>query len=942
MQSAEQQEADQAAERQQRGWRDTGILLAAKEGGSKSGSKKAAEKNGLVVEKGAVSWMSPEEAAAQSNAAVTRFADEKMSDEAAKLLKRQLGTSKGGKLVKDPTKSTVPDPTTIPSAEEFAKNDNFGVVTAWRPDKLREMTYTQFWNLVRERKIDHARYSHDRRTIYVTTKANAPGGVRTEKVGLPFDPDLYDHMLEHGVFIEDTPVNPVMPMLHAVARLVFPIFFSFLLIKFAFRLGRKKKRDKIFGGAKLEVIKAKDATVTFKDIAGIDQVKEEIMEIVSFLRDPQRFLTLGARSPAGVLLVGAPGTGKTLLAKAVAGEAGVPFFSIAGTEFMEMFTGVGASRVRDMFQQARKNAPCILFIDEFDGVGKARSFGGGGNDESVHTINQLLTEMDGFEDNTGVVVMAATNRPSALDKALTRPGRFDRIVHLPLPNVEGRVGILKVHARDKKVDPNLDFHKISRATAGFTGAQLMNLMNQSAILAVRQQQPYISEKEVFEALEKIQRDKMQRGGRGVAGGDNELVPMPMRRSIAVYEAGRALMGYLTPQFDEIQRVSVCPGGAASGYTYFLPREEALESRIVTKGYMEARMVVSMAGRCAERLVLGEGNVSTAGSSDLATANRIAREMIFRCGFSKRLGPVSLMTNEETYLKSAGRAVANISTELAVIAYEEVEELVEAAEAKAYYGLATNYNALTALAKELMEQESMTGAEVRALLEREGVKRFDDTDTEGYGWNKDGGLNWPGKDTKGLQDLSEQAAEYLKAQRTRELAAAGAGGNGAGSNGSGPSPPSWWAPNNPYTVRTDIADLLNESKDGLRPQPLTQEQRERCHRRCGLALGTLEHCLRSNATNQSICSSLETQVVHCHAEVVCPEAAAEHQKCFQRVVNSKGREPYSACDKQVAAMKKCLQRHGLFPFSPSSSSVAGGGSFRARRPAAAPAAAAPAP
>ncbi|EFN51378.1 hypothetical protein CHLNCDRAFT_37431 [Chlorella variabilis] len=229
-----------------------------------------------------------------------------------------------------------------------------------------------------------------------------------------------------------------MPMLHALARLIFPIAFSFLLIKFAFRLGQKKQRDRIFGGANLEMVKAKDALFSFKDIAGIDQVKEEITEIVQFLRDPARFLSLGARSPAGMLLVGPPGTGKTLLAKAVAGEAGVPFFSIAGTEFMEMFVGVGASRVRDIFKQARANAPCILFIDEFDGIGQARSYGGGGGDENVHTINQLLTEMDGFEDNTGIVVMAATNRPSSLDQALTRPGRFDRIVHMPLPNVDVR------------------------------------------------------------------------------------------------------------------------------------------------------------------------------------------------------------------------------------------------------------------------------------------------------------------------------------------------------------------------------------------------------------------------------------------------------------------------------------------------------------------------
>ncbi|PSC74371.1 ATP-dependent zinc metalloprotease chloroplastic [Micractinium conductrix] len=787
-----------AAQQQQRGWSDTGILLAAKPATIKA-------------QEGKVTYATPQEIAEQGNSAVRQILEQHTNGKALRAFDRATKPSKGGRKVKDPTSSLVEDISQIPSAKEFEKAGNYGIVTAWRPEKLREMTYTQFWNLVRERKVDSVRFADDRRSVRIVTKASAPGGARTEKVGLPFDPDLFDHLVEHGVFIEDANVNPALPMLHALARLVFPIAFSFLLIKFAFRLGRKQKRDKIFGGAKLEMIKPKDASVTFKDIAGIDQVKAEIMEIVAFLRNPAKFLSLGARSPAGVLLVGPPGTGKTLLAKAIAGEAGVPFFSIAGTEFMEMFVGVGASRVRDMFQQARKNAPCILFIDEFDGIGKARSYGGGGNDESVHTINQLLTEMDGFEDNTGIVVIAATNRPSALDQALTRPGRFDRIVHLPLPNVEGRVGILKVHARDKKVDPNLDFPKIARATAGFTGAELMNLMNQSAIVAVRQQQACISESEVFEALEKIHRDKLGRGGSAATNYESDIVPPTMRKTIAIYEAARALVGYITPHFDEIQRVSVCPGGVATGYTYFLPLEETLESRIITKGYMEAKMVVAMAGRCAERLVLGEANVSTAGAADLEGANHIAREMVFRCGFSKRLGPVSLMDNEETYLGNQGRTIADLSTELAMIAYEEVEELVEAAEAKAYYGLATNYAALAALANTLMERESLTGDELRGLLEQHGVKKFAGPEVEGFGWTVDGGLDWPGKPAASTKEVSEQLEAYLEKQRSRELATVG-GANGAAGNGGGPgAPPAWWAPNSPYEVRTDIADLLDESK-----------------------------------------------------------------------------------------------------------------------------------
>lgn len=749
-------------------WRDTGILLAAAkdEGGSK----------------GTATWASPEELDAETSAALSRYADEKIQ----KQLKRGGQPSKGGKLVKDPLQSKVPDPSAVPANSEIEK---MALQSAWRPDKLKDMTYTQFWNLVGERQIENARYTADRRSIYVTTKATAPGGTRTEKVGLPFDPDLFDHMVEHGVYIDTPTPNPALPLVHAVIRLVFPVWFSFLLVKFAFRVGRKKKRDKIFGGARMESISAKDALITFDDIAGIDQVKSEIMEVVAFLKDPQRFLKLGARSPAGVLLVGPPGTGKTLLAKAIAGEAGVPFFSIAGTEFMEMFVGVGASRVRDMFQQARKNAPCILFIDEFDGLGKARQYGGAGNDESVHTINQLLTEMDGFEDNTGVVVMAATNRPAALDQALTRPGRFDRIVHLPLPNVEGRVGILEVHSRDKKVASDLDYQRVARATAGFTGAELMNLMNQAAIIAARQGQASIGNREIFEALEKVHRDKMGSGGNAATSFENDVVPPRMRRTIAIYEAARSMIGYLTPNFDEIQRVSVCPGGLATGYTYFLPMEERLESRVTTRGYMESRMVVALAGRCAERLILGDANVSTAGASDLELANSVAREMVYRCGFGQRTGPVALMDNEEVYLnRKRTRRVADISTEMAKIAYADVSELLEAAEAKAYWGLAANYDALKALIEKLEVVESLTGEEVGELVEGVGVKRFTTPFVEGYTWGPDGSLIWP--------ERSDKPAE-----------AVGAGVGAGNGNGNGSTAPAWWSKRNPYMVRSDIADML---------------------------------------------------------------------------------------------------------------------------------------
>ncbi|BDA40994.1 ATP-dependent zinc metalloprotease FTSH, chloroplastic [Coccomyxa sp. Obi] len=718
-----------------------------------------------------------------------RRAMEKYATEKQK--RRIFAPKKKGKKV-DVTESLVQDP---------AAWDNVKVQpqTAWRVDRMKNMTYTQFWQLVKERRVDKVKYTSDKRSVWVTTNEKAPGGVRTEKVGLPYDPDLFDHMVEHGVHIEAEPLNQFDKVIMSFIRLFFPIWFAYLMIMVAFRIGVKKKRDRIFGGAKLDLISKSDKQLTFKDIEGIDQVKAEIRELVEFLKNPKRFIELGARSPAGVLLVGAPGTGKTLLAKAIAGEAGVPFFSAAGTEFMEVFVGVGASRVRDMFQKARKAAPCILFIDEFDGIGQQRSSTAMGNDESVQTINQLLTEMDGFEDNSGVIVMAATNRPAALDTALTRPGRFDRIIHLPLPNLQGRIGILKVHSRNKKIEEDLDYHKVARATAGFTGAELMNLMNTAAVVAVRRGAKIITEADVFQALENIHREKMGRGSTA-SQYDEDIVPPVLRKTIAVYEAGRVLLGYITPGYDEISQVSVCPGGVPTGYTYFIPQEEHLESRVVTRGYMEARMVVGIAGRCAERLVLGEANITTAGGGDLDNVNNIAREMVYRCGFSKRLGPVALMDTEEVFIgKGRTRAVANIGTELAAIALTDIEELVEGAEAKAFYGLAVNYKPLQALVERLLVKETLSGKEVAETLEDAGVVKFPDAFVEGFAWGPNGGLVYPG--------MPEEAASTGDKAQWPTSPASGNGTSNGATNGA--MPDYMRNPLNPYRVRVDLPDLLCE-------------------------------------------------------------------------------------------------------------------------------------
>ncbi|KFM27035.1 ATP-dependent zinc metalloprotease FTSH 1, chloroplastic [Auxenochlorella protothecoides] len=627
------------------------------------------------------------------------------------------------KPVSFPKRSLAPVPFRNPQNKKLPESP----MTAWRTDKLADLTYTQFWTLVRERAVEKATYSDDRRSLYVTLNEHAPGGARTEKVVLPFDPDLFEHMLEHGVYIDYEKPNPFYPILHSIARLFFPITFALWLVQFTFRMGRKKKRDDIFGGIKMQSIQPGKAQYDFTDIAGID------------------------------------------------------------------------------------SAPCILFIDEFDGVGKARS-ATAGNEEAVHTINQLLSELDGFDDNTGVVVFAASNRPQSLDSALTRPGRFDRIITLPYPNLEGRIQVLKVHARGKRVAQNLDYHKISRATAGFSGAQIMNLMNNAAIVAARQGRLEISDAEVFEALERITLEEL-----GDSGVEYDLteIPQSVRSSIAVYEAARALVGYITPDFDEVQRVSVCPNGTATGSTYFLPLEEQLETRIIERGYLESKMVVALAGRCAEMLVLGEANYTSSAGEDLTLANYIAREMVYHSGFGARMGPVALQDDDENFLmREKSEPVSNISTELSLVAYQDVKDILAAAEAKAYYGIVKNYAAFEALVQNLTVRETLTGTEISDILDKFPLERYPRSTLSGFYWEEDGSVGYPGKP-------KTHEGRLVKVGVTRNGVEIGADtGNGAapangaeGTNGSGKGKgkeryvPEWWAPGNPYAVRSNMGRLL---------------------------------------------------------------------------------------------------------------------------------------
>jgi ATP-dependent 26S proteasome regulatory subunit len=412
---------------------------------------------------------------------------------------------------------------------------------SFRSDIMSRMSYTQFWLLVRENRIDKVKLTDDKRALWVTTKHNAPGGPKSSKVGIPFDPQLPDHLLTHRVKIEDCESNIGSKLLFNITRMILPIILAVYIQKYLYNIGQpSKSSEDIFAKAKLERYHGQNNIgVTFNDVAGADSIKKEMKEIIEFFRSPNRFIEIGCRTPAGLLLAGPPGTGKTLIAKAVGGEAGVPFFSVAGTEFAEIYSGVGASRVRDMFEVARKNSPCILFIDEFDSIGKARENGiMGGSDENVATINQLLTELDGFEDNEGVLVMAATNRPTALDEALTRPGRFDRIITMGLPNVDSRASIFKVHARLNRVETDVDWNLLARATSGFSGAEIMNVMNVAATLTVQANELVIFQDRILDAFEKV---VMERSNKGIVVNeepvDDEIISSLVKRYVAIYLAG---------------------------------------------------------------------------------------------------------------------------------------------------------------------------------------------------------------------------------------------------------------------------------------------------------------------------------------------------------------------------------------------------------------------
>lgn len=525
--------------------------------------------------------------------------------------------------------------------------------------------------------------------------------VKNFRIYLPFkDEKLFRELVESGVVVKFKPRQIWMDVIISyLPWILILVFLWFLMFR---QVNGNVNRAFDFGKSRAKIYTEDKPKVTFDDVADAKEAKEELKEIVDYLKNPQKYASIGARVPKGVLLVGPPGTGKTLLARAIAGEAGVPFISISGSEFVEMFVGVGAARVRDLFEKAKKLAPAIVFIDEIDAVGRVRGAGiGGGHDEREQTLNQLLVEMDGFEPGTGIIVLAATNRPDILDPALLRPGRFDRIVVVDRPDVEGRYEILKVHARKVKLAENVDLKKIAKITPGFSGADLANVINEAALLAARKNKKFVEQEDLEEAVDKVMIGIAREGA---------LSPEEKKR-VAYHEAGHAILSKLLPNADPVHKVSVIPRGMALGVTVAIPEED---KRLMTKEYLEDMITVLMGGRVAEKLVFG--NLSTGAANDLERVTEIARKMVTEWGMSERLGPATFgKTQREVFLGRDLGLKTPISEETLRTIDEEIKRIVEWAERRAEEILKENIEKLHRLAQVLLEKETISGEELDKII-----------------------------------------------------------------------------------------------------------------------------------------------------------------------------------------------------------------------------------
>ncbi|MGB7440914.1 MAG: ATP-dependent zinc metalloprotease FtsH [Coleofasciculaceae cyanobacterium] len=564
----------------------------------------------------------------------------------------------------------------------------------------KSLSYGELLQRVDEGKVAEIEIDPARRVAKVTLK----GQEEAENVVLlEQNPELIEKLRAKNVDLKVEPTPDNSAALGLVANLFLLLLLLMGLTMILRRSSNSSGQAMNFGKSRARFQMEAKTGILFKDVAGIEEAKEELEEVVTFLKQPERFTSVGARIPKGVLLVGPPGTGKTLLAKAIAGEAGVPFFSISGSEFVEMFVGVGASRVRDLFKKAKENAPCLIFIDEIDAVGRQRGAGiGGGNDEREQTLNQLLTEMDGFEGNNGIIIIAATNRPDVLDSALLRPGRFDRQVIVDAPDFKGRKGILEVHAQNKKLDSEVSLEEIAKRTPGFTGADLANLLNEAAILTARRRKEAITMLEINDAIDRV-----------VAGMEGTpLVDSKSKRLIAYHEIGHGLVATLLPNHDPVQKVTLIPRGQARGITWFTPSEE---QGLITRSQLKARITAALGGRAAEEEVFGEAEVTTGAGGDLQTVTALARQMVTRFGMSD-LGPMSLEDQgSEVFLGSGLVSKSEYSEEVATRIDAQVRTIVQHCHEHARQLIRENRVIADQLVDLLIEKETIEGEEFRQIM-----------------------------------------------------------------------------------------------------------------------------------------------------------------------------------------------------------------------------------
>ena len=570
------------------------------------------------------------------------------------------------------------------------------------------MTYGRFLEYLDAKLVTSVDlYEGGRTAIVEAVDPQLDDRIQRWRVDLPGNaPELISKLRAADISFDSHPIRNDGAIWGFLGNLVFPV----LLIAGLFFLFRRSNnipggpgQAMNFGKSRARFQMEAKTGILFDDVAGIEEAKEELQEVVTFLKQPERFTAVGARIPKGALLVGPPGTGKTLLAKAIAGEAGVPFFSISGSEFVEMFVGVGASRVRDLFKKAKENAPCLIFIDEIDAVGRQRGAGiGGGNDEREQTLNQLLTEMDGFEGNTGIIIIAATNRPDVLDSALLRPGRFDRQVMVDAPDLKGRLAILGVHARNKKLNSEVSLEAIARRTPGFTGADLANLLNEAAILTARRRKESITMLEIDDAVDRV-----------VAGMEGTpLVDSKSKRLIAYHEIGHAIVGTLIPAHDPMQKVTLIPRGQAQGLTWFTPSEE---QGLVSRSQLLARISGALGGRAAEEIIFGDAEVTTGAGGDLQQVTALARQMVTRFGMSD-LGPLSLESQAgEVFLGRDWTTRSEYSEQIAARIDAQVRSIVEHCYNLSRRLIRENRTAIDRLVDLLIEKETIDGEEFRQIV-----------------------------------------------------------------------------------------------------------------------------------------------------------------------------------------------------------------------------------